>query len=63
MKKKASFINNIQISYNIIFKILNLLLLLNPILNECDKETPILKNSICILIIVLKMNLIIKLAP
>ena len=28
--------------------ILYLLLLFNPILNECEKETPILKNNICI---------------
>ena len=46
IKKKIFLKNSIQ---NVFFKILYLLLLFNPIQNECDKENPILKNSICIL--------------
>ena len=49
MQKKILYINNIQFANIIFIKILYLLLLLDPIKNDCNKKIPILKNNICTL--------------
>ena len=47
--KKNEYKNNNKIIYNyILLKMFYLLLKINPIISECDKDIPILKGGSCV---------------